>query len=259
SELWSAPTDASSAPVRLNGAGVAGPVYSDYSLSPDGRWVVYRAEHDAAGEIDLYSAPSDGHAPARRLNLPRPLADVLDFQIAFDGLGVVYRADQDTDDVPELYAVVIDGSSVPVKRSDPAAHGVGEFRLAASTDRLVYVASTKDVTGFHTEVHSVSAIHGGPPVRLVTVPAAAGLRDLLVSADGARVVYGSNVEGYWAFYGVPSDGSTPAVRLSDAGQSVELGESELVQIVAGTGRVLYVSAGPELHSVLLDGSQPAIR
>jgi Tol biopolymer transport system component len=266
-ELYSRPADFSALPVKLSGTMVNGGDVTDYRISPDGSRVVYRADQDADGVIDLYSAPVDGSAPPVRLNLSRPNADVeYDFVIAFDSLGVIFRADQDADGVVELYAVRIDGSAAPMKRNGPLVTGgdVFQFALSSSDDRLIYRADQTTDEVF--ELWSTRAIAGGTPVKLsATLPAGGRVWDLALSPDGTHVVYRANdVElAYRELFGVPADGSAPAVQLSHpiANQLTNfVGLAFAFTIPGIDDRALFVKStgiSSSLYSVPLDGSQPA--
>ena len=273
-ELFSVPADGSSPRVKLNGTmPVGGDVWTflpavslspGVRISPDGTRVVYIADQDTNDVFDLYSAPIDGSAAAVRLNLSRPLADVQSFQISFESLGVVYLADQDTEGYNELYAVRIDGSLPPVQRSGPpnGPFGVGDFQVATGSDRVIW----RVLTSGHVELFSVGAIAGGTPVRLNPPTIAGRVVGSQVSADGMRVVYlaDQTTAGQYELYGVPADGSAPALQLS--GPEHELGELAVFQIADGTGRVLFRSDThpggvllDELYSVPLEGGEAAVR
>ncbi|MEQ1892099.1 MAG: LpqB family beta-propeller domain-containing protein, partial [Planctomycetota bacterium] len=262
-ELYSVPADLSSPPAKLNGPLVAHGHVEEYRITPDGSRVIYRADQTMDGVFDLWSAPIDGSAPAVRLNLSRPLRNVQsDFQLSFDSLGVVYRADQDTDEVFELYAARVDGSGTPVKRSGTLVAGgdVVQFALSGSNDRLTYRADQAANDVF--ELWSVLAVTGGTPVKL-NGPLEEGndVQDMALSPDGTRVVYSADVEdlAYDELFGVPADGSAPAVQLS---QIVENRFLSTFTIPGSAGRVLFAKdtsfgSDPLLFSAPIDGSQPA--
>jgi len=111
-KLYSVRADGSEPELQLFAAGSSGS--TSYSLAPDGRWVVYRADLDRAGEFELYARPIDGSQSAIQLN--GPLVSEGDiggtggdsvapaWRIAPDSLHVLYGADQEFDEVFELYA-----------------------------------------------------------------------------------------------------------------------------------------------------------
>jgi len=143
-ELYSVPITGGAA-VKLNGALVSGgdvstPYY--YRLSADGSRVVYRADQDVDGVMELYSVPMDGGAVVK-LNSELPSnADVeSDFRLTPDGRHAVYRADQDTYNVTEIYCVPVTGGA-PVKVNGALVSGgdVHEFEISPDDSCIVYRA-----------------------------------------------------------------------------------------------------------------------
>jgi len=112
SGIYSARVDASEPPVRLTQAlsSNSGP----YVISPDGKWVVYRADAQVSDRFEVFARPIDGSQPALRLNAPMtPNGDVFGFssggsypalQVTADSAFVVFDADLDDDEVLELFA-----------------------------------------------------------------------------------------------------------------------------------------------------------
>src|SRR5262245_63201804 len=93
-----------------------GDVQTDFLISGDSAYAVYRADQNANGLLELFSRPLDGSGTAVKLNTTLPSsADVNNFLISPDGARVVYNADQDAANVNELYSRAIDGSGAPVK------------------------------------------------------------------------------------------------------------------------------------------------
>jgi Tol biopolymer transport system component len=107
-ELYSVPLNGpASAGLKLNGALPAGgDVAFGFDISPDSSYVVYRADQDSDGVMELYSVPLAGPASAgAKVNGPLTTGgNVSNFEVSPDSASIVYLADQDTDDVAELYA-----------------------------------------------------------------------------------------------------------------------------------------------------------
>jgi len=103
SGLYDVFVDGSQAPVQL-AARVQGS--QPYRISPDGQRVVYRADNDVVGRIDLYARPLDASAPAVRLTQPFTSGSVEDELVQFtpDSSRIVYRADHAAPDLRELYS-----------------------------------------------------------------------------------------------------------------------------------------------------------
>jgi Tol biopolymer transport system component len=220
-------------------------------ISPDGNWVVYRADQDTDGVNELYSVLLSGGAPLK-LNPPLPPGgDVINFTISPDSIWVVYMADQDTGDILEFYSVPIEGpASASVKLSGPMASGTNMFRwfvvqISSDSSRVVYKVDQD--TPRVWELYSVP-IEG---------PASAGVKlngpingsgsaysDFGISPDGRRVVYGAPTDADYVYelYSVPIEGPASAgVKLNlslPSGSSVSTVPGH-VHISPDSSRVVY--------------------
>ncbi|MBI1880854.1 MAG: DPP IV N-terminal domain-containing protein [Chloroflexi bacterium] len=111
-ELYRAPSDGSSPPVRVNGPVAPGSYLVVYAISPDGSRVVYVAPQDAPLVNDLYSMPLGGGSSVK-LNSTLPnISQVYNFKISPNGNRVVYSADQETNEMVELF-VTLDQPPAP--------------------------------------------------------------------------------------------------------------------------------------------------
>jgi len=77
----------------------------DSQISPDSSRVVYRADQEADGLVELFSVPISGPTgPVIKVNGPLATGGNAGlFQISRDSGRVIYMADQDTNDFLELY------------------------------------------------------------------------------------------------------------------------------------------------------------
>ena len=114
--LYSAPSDDSSPPVRLDGCVLTGQaaagVLSDrpFQIAADGTRVVYRADQEVDEQFELYSAPIDGSAASLRLNgTLTGVRDVFDFRLSPDGRSVAYRSNQELATRLDLFHVPLGG------------------------------------------------------------------------------------------------------------------------------------------------------
>src|SRR5690606_5082716 len=81
----------------------------DSNISPDSRYVVYRADVETDDVTELYSVPVSGTLPVK-LNPPLVAeGDVDRFLITPDSQFVIYIADQEVDNRKDLYRVPIGG------------------------------------------------------------------------------------------------------------------------------------------------------
>jgi WD40 repeat protein len=204
-----------------------------FRASSDGAWVVYLADDEVDDLFELYGVPSDGSAPARKLNGPLvaggQIVEVQGFPpfvtygvpyLRTSATRVVYRADQETDGRQELFSAPLDGSTPAVRISGPLASGgyVDEgFVLAQDGASVVFRARLSADDRY--ELFSVPADGSALPLRL---SAPLGLwgevysDPPLVTPDGETVVYSAVVPPSQTtrLYAVPVDGSQPPLRLS---------------------------------------------
>jgi Tol biopolymer transport system component len=242
----------------------------DYQISPDGNWVVYRADQDTDGVVELYSVPLSGGAPVK-LNPPLPPGgDVSNFTMSPDSNWVVYMADQDTDGVLEFYSVPIEGpASASVKLSGPMASGANEFwwfvvQISPDSSRVVYKVDQD--TPRVWELYSVP-IEG---------PASAGVKlngpisgsgsaysDFVISPDGRRVVHATPSDAGFVYelHSVPIEGPASAgVKLN--GPLPPGGSVSILALSPDSSRVIYSADQDtrnmrELYSVPIAGPASA--
>ncbi len=290
-ELYSAPVDGGVSatrhgrvfprprPVKLNAplppGGDVGDEYegTNFAVSPDSALVVYRAEQETSGLLELFVAPIDGSAVSRKLNPRLALGgvpgDVFFAAISPDGQRVVYTANQEDYELVELYSAQIGGGAVPIKLSDPQEPVAGKVEITADGGRVVYMAGEE----YFPELYSVPITGGSPPVEL-NPPLVSGGRIVTfkLSPDGALVAYSADqeVDERFELFLVPSDGSAPAVKLNAplvAGGDADICTSDVVPHPSFTPdglRFLYRADQTqdevfELYSVPVDLSSPPVK
>ena len=245
-EIYSVPITGG-APVKLNGPlAVGGDVegfLSGLQFSPDGARVLYVADQDTDGVVEIYSVPSGGGMPVK-LNGPLVAFGNVDCfadnQFSPISSRVLYLADEDTSGVDELYSVLSTGGG-QLKVNGPLVAG-GDvddsgFQFSSGAARILYRADqdTNDVF----ELYSVTG--GGAPVKLNGALVAGG--DVAVSSfmfrpDGVRVVYRADqiTDEVFEIFSVPSGGGVP-VKLN--GALVAGGDVGRLEISPDSTRVLY--------------------
>ena len=94
--------------------------------------VVFSADKDSDGTVELYASFSDGTEIIKLSGTMVAGGNVVDFKVSPDGIYVAYVADQDTNNVFELYVVPVDKAAgeTAVKISGPMA-GNGLKEVAA--------------------------------------------------------------------------------------------------------------------------------
>lgn len=137
---------------------------TDYAYAPDSEAVVYLANRDDYGKMELYVSWLDPAGANARLNPELTLSgNVVDFAFAGDGRYVIYRADLRVDEHYNLHMVNLrqPGLSVQLNPTLPDWADVGAFRIAADGETVFYQADTEQ-TGRFIE-HQVSIFQPGVP------------------------------------------------------------------------------------------------
>jgi Tol biopolymer transport system component len=145
-ELFSAPIDGSSAPVRLSapmtegGDVVAKP--EAIAITPDSTHVVYLADQEQDAVYDLFCVPMDGSsAPIQLSRATRRGSLDVPLRITADSRHAVFAADH-TSVRFDLWQVPLDGSHVPFRLTEPLASPgcVGSLNLTLDSERVIYQA-----------------------------------------------------------------------------------------------------------------------
>jgi Tol biopolymer transport system component len=143
-ELYTVALNAPGQSVKVNPPLVAGgKVTSGYDFSPDSSFIVYAAEQDVAGRIDLYRVDVAAPGIASKLNAPLTMGgNVVGFHLTPDGKAVGYTANQEDVGVYEIYQADFMAPGAATKLSAPMAfNGVYSFRYSADGAEVIYVAA----------------------------------------------------------------------------------------------------------------------
>lgn len=246
-ELFSAPTDGSAAPVRLNATLTQhGDVSDRFALSPDGLHVAFLADGHTNTVDELYCAPVDGSAPAARVSTYAAVEFVTVFRFTPDSTRLVFQG-RTSDQRDELWCVPLDGSSaLEVSASmPPGGNPFDNFSISPDSTLLVYVADA--VTEGVPEIFSAPLDASAPAVKLSTTPVAEGaMREYALTPDGTRVVYRADQDtaGVFELYSVPIDGSAAAVRISRAPLAGQVDFSSSALAPDGAYVVMARTSGP---------------
>jgi Tol biopolymer transport system component len=239
-ELYSVPIGGpASAGVKLNKPLVAGGDVAFFSgmvfdFTADSSRVVYAADQDTDGVIELYSAPAAGPASAGvKLNQAFVAGGGLSrFELTPDGARVIYQADQETDTVNELYSVPIGGpATAGVKLNKPLVAGgtTSSFRIADDGSRVAYSAD-QDTDNLE-ELYSVPS--AGPASAGVGISGplqpSGSINNIIMPPDSGRVLYTADqqTDGVFELYiadsGPPVAGFTqPAASVAETGGTIQL-------------------------------------
>lgn len=197
----------------------------DAIVSPDGKFIVFRADLDTNTKSELYSIPVDGSAiDIVRLSIPMVSdGDVDQFSISPDSTTVVYRADAFNDRTTELFSVPIAGGD-SIRLNPPLVPGPLSNRLVAfaffidnTSQQVVYRLDLQTKNRF--QLFRVP-IQGGTSVLMHD----ARTSNVALSPDGETVVFASDKRagGILELYSMPLSGTTEdAVRLHPSLTSIQ--------------------------------------
>jgi len=189
-EIFSAPINASAAPVRLNTAAMA-PVTS-FGITPDSARAVFFGTDTAtaSGAVELFAATIGTASSAVQLSdvgLGNALGDVVAADFSPNSARVVYAADGTANEVFQWYSVPINalgpGSDVQLSA---ALSSVGLVRVSPDSSRVVY---TSDDNVFQRMEVFSKPLAGGTRVQLNPSMVGDGATAIEISPDGARVGY----------------------------------------------------------------------
>ena len=245
--LAAAPLPAASN-VKLSGIMPAFGSVSNFRISPNGRYAVYRADQDTDGVIELYSVLLGGGDPVRLNPLLPTGRNVAGFVISPDSSRVLYRADQDNLGVFELYSVPIGGpATAGFKLNVPLAPGGNASGDISPDSRWVVYSADHQVTGVY-ELFSVPL--GGPATDVIklngTLPPGGLVGSFVISPDSSRVLYQADQDnlGVYELYSVPIRGPAEGVKLNDT-------------LIAG-GRIYGWEISPDSSRVVYKADQETV-
>jgi len=121
----------------------------DHKVSPDGKWIVFRADKEVEGKFELYSVPTIGGTPIKISGEMIAAGDVSSsYKISPDSSRVVFRADKTVNGEFELYRASISANSVILLSKigqNPfsllrTGHVSNEFEISPYGSRVVYSA-----------------------------------------------------------------------------------------------------------------------
>lgn len=186
--------------VRLNAPLAAGGGVIAHGASPDGQWVVYMADQETAGVVELYGVRSVGGV-VTRLNAPLVEdGDVLDFRVGGDNATVVYLADGESDGVTDLYGVPLAGGTA-ILLTGTHADSIDEFDLVPDGTRVVYRIGYDLFSALTT---------GGTPLQLTVPDFDWPQPGFKISPDSSWVVYIDDGIGQQGLTSLAVDGSDRA-------------------------------------------------
>jgi Tol biopolymer transport system component len=248
----------------------------EFRISPDGQYVVYKADRLGDGSDEIYSVPITGGTPVRLNVTPEPPFQVGQYAISPDSQWVVYIVPQQSGQgfatPAELFRVPIaGGASVKLNGALVASGGVWSFDFSPNSARVIYRADQEADNVY--ELYSVPLDTSAMPVKLNKPLAMDGDVSTVfrITADSSRVVYIADQDSNDVdeLYSVPLAGPASAgVKLN--GSLVANGDvgfapaQSYFSISPNSTRVIYLADQDtdnllELYSAWIDGSVTAIK
>ncbi|MGE3667536.1 MAG: prolyl oligopeptidase family serine peptidase, partial [Steroidobacteraceae bacterium] len=134
-------------------------------VSPDGRWVVFLVSEPAYDDkdkaADLWIAPADGSAPARRLTTSR--AAESDVAWSEDSARIVFAAKREGDEAQQVYALDL-ARGGEARRLTSGAQGARSPVLSPDGRQLAYVSDVPDDPKAAEHKYNVR-VYDGFPIR----------------------------------------------------------------------------------------------
>jgi Tol biopolymer transport system component len=244
----------------LNGPLVANGEVDSFDVAPDTGRVVYLADQQTAGVVELYSVQLNGAGAVKLNGSLTGGGDVFSFELSPDGTRVAYLADEDLDDVFEMFVTPIDGGGSTKVSGTAVAGGDARFYLFSPDSQWLLFTGDLATNGWR-DLYSTRADGAQPTPNVLATqiqeapepPVLEVLPDIFVTADGTQVLFLSlqgNAASKRALR-APIDGSTPAAVLSGGLTNVDF-----LRYLPGIERILIRnrSTSENFYSIAVNGS-----
>ncbi|MGH9867047.1 MAG: hypothetical protein ACREAA_02635 [Candidatus Polarisedimenticolia bacterium] len=259
-ELYSAPVNGSSAPIKIStglvfGTGDLG--VSAFQITPDGTRVVFLADPNTGGGLDeIFSAPINGSSAAVRLNTDTQ-DPITGMGITLNGTWAVYFGvdTASASGAVEVFRATIGTPGSGVQLSDAGlGNSLGDVVAAdfsPDSTRVVYAADAGTDNVFQFYSVPIAATGPGADVQLSAALGSATL--FRISPDSTRVVYASDdiVINRQDIFSKPiAGGARVQLNPSMAGEGVTA-----IEINADGTRVAYLADQDTIFVTEVYGAQ----
>jgi Tol biopolymer transport system component len=201
--------------IKVSGT-MDGDVDSDsksFRWSSDGSKIVYLADQDTAGVLELYVVNSDGTGRIKVSGTMVLNGDVQNWSPTWawfpDDSKIAYTADQDTDGVDELYVVNSDGTGrIKVSGTMVSGGNIDIIYLSSDGRKIAYLAD-QDTDGVN-ELYVVNSDGTGRIKVSGTLVSGGAVSISVWSPDGSKILYGADQDtvNVQELYVVNPDGSS---------------------------------------------------
>jgi dipeptidyl aminopeptidase/acylaminoacyl peptidase len=242
----------------------------DHKISPDGKWVVFRADKEVNGKIELYKVLTEGGDVEKISGQMIAAGDVSDsYKFSPDSNRVVFRADKVEDGEFDLYSAPIEGTNLLTLTDYESGlilveinsgKVTNDFEISSDSELVVFT-SDRDEDGnfslysvpinqipiiFKQSKHLLFQEH---PTKISGEIISTGtVSNFKISPNGTEVVFkASEVSGgIINLYRVPIDGDTP-INISNLAEnpvSIPIGHLDF-KISPNGDRVVYMAEKPD--------------
>ena len=222
---------------------------TQFKISDNSNFVVYRADQNTLGVFELYVFSFDASSSGKLTASPfASTADVFDFAISPDSNRVIYIADEDNDNIRELYSTSIirnGGPFIIVVKLNPNFSGsrdVASFTIGGNSQYVYYRANQENVG--RNEVFRVPINSGAFTKLNHELSAGENVGLFKISGNDSRLVYTVLKSGPDLLYSVETNGGD-SVLLTRTANGVDTGQLGVVDFKLSSDNATVVfTAGP---------------
>ncbi len=238
----------------------------DHKISPDGKWVVFRADKEIQNKIELYKVPIEGGDVEKISGEMTAFGDVsASYKFSPDSRRVVFRADKEEDGEFDLYSVSIKGTNpllltrFTLLFSDMSGLVSNDFEISPDSERVVFTSDRDDDDSFLLYSvlikQPVASVQFPFPLPLPEAEIISGslittgtVSQFQISPNSSQVVFKANPVsgGTINLYRVSIDGDTPIniSNLTENPVAIPIGHLDY-QISSDSDRVVYMAEKPD--------------
>lgn len=231
----------------------------DFTLSPDGSYIAYKADEDVDNRTELWVVPvTGGDSQRANADFLQVGADVSKFVWMNDSSGLIYRIDDAVDGQYQMFHFNLEDDAITRMSQDLVDGGsVLKMSLAPDDSAVAYVADA-ELDGTY-EAYAVDlATQVRSKLNGTLIAGGDVSTSLYWAPDASRIAFlaDSQADGDFNLYGVDPDG-TDRVMLN--GELVAGGDVTTVAWLADSSGVLFrsddqVNSEYNLYHALADGS-----
>jgi Tol biopolymer transport system component len=210
--------EASAGAVKVSGTLPDFAAVADYAISPNGQYLVYTADAELDGAVNLYRVALPGGQPVRIGPAMPAGTGVTGIQISPDSLKVVYLAPTSGPGALDLYSARLDQPGQAPVQLTQQQRQIFEFAISSDSQWVVFL-SDSFLSGIKRELYAVplnGPISAGRKLNSPILTPDGLLESFQISPDSQRVAYLADAEVKYKneLYSVPLATPGEAVKVS---------------------------------------------